>query len=162
MWGTAGTARGELPPYFMARAARLSGEEPEDEDLKEFLDWQQMTAGDVAKELVRALISSLNLFIYWLKSILKGVLDKIKLWIEQMVSRVGFFCILLFASIPNPFFDLAGITCGHFLIPFWTFFGATLIGKAIVKMQIQVFAFDFYFMKFCFVRPFSTDFNLHA
>lgn len=29
------------------------------------------------------------------------------------------------------------MTCGHFLIPFWTFFGATLIGKAIVKMHIQ-------------------------
>lgn len=40
-------------------------------------------------------------------------------------------------QIPNPLFDLAGITCGHFLVPFWTFFGATLIGKAIVKMHIQ-------------------------
>ena len=35
-------------------------------------------------------------------------------------------------------FDLAGITCGHFLVPFWTFFGATLIGKAVIKMHIQV------------------------
>lgn len=34
-------------------------------------------------------------------------------------------------------FDLAGITCGHFLVPFWTFFGATLIGKAVIKMHIQ-------------------------
>ena len=52
MWG-AGTALGELPPYFMARAARLSGEEPDDEDLKEFLEWQKMSAaasGDVAKD----------------------------------------------------------------------------------------------------------------
>lgn len=39
--------------------------------------------------------------------------------------------------MPNPLFDLAGITCGHFLVPFWTFFGATLIGKAIIKMHIQ-------------------------
>ncbi|MEQ2178233.1 hypothetical protein GOODEAATRI_011864, partial [Goodea atripinnis] len=39
--------------------------------------------------------------------------------------------------IPNPLFDLAGITCGHFLVPFWTFFGATLIGKAVIKMHIQ-------------------------
>lgn len=37
-------------------------------------------------------------------------------------------------------FDLAGLTCGHYLIPFWTFFGATLIGKAIIKMHIQQFA----------------------
>jgi len=35
-------------------------------------------------------------------------------------------------------FDLAGITCGHFLVPFGTFFGATLIGKAVIKMHIQV------------------------
>lgn len=31
-----GTAIGELPPYFMARAARLSGTEPDDEDYQEF------------------------------------------------------------------------------------------------------------------------------
>ncbi len=42
------------------------------------------------------------------------------------------------SQIPNPLFDLAGITCGHCLVPFWTFFGATLIGKAIIKMHIQV------------------------
>ena len=42
------------------------------------------------------------------------------------------------ASIPNPLFDLAGITCGHFLVPFWTFFGATLIGKAVIKMHLQM------------------------
>ncbi|KAM4048939.1 vacuole membrane protein 1-like [Anomaloglossus baeobatrachus] len=35
MWG-AGTAIGELPPYFMARAARLSGAEPDDEEYEEF------------------------------------------------------------------------------------------------------------------------------
>ncbi|XP_072503002.1 vacuole membrane protein 1 isoform X3 [Notamacropus eugenii] len=85
MWG-AGTAIGELPPYFMARAARLSGAEPDDEDYQEF---------------------------------------------EEMLEHAQS------AQIPNPLFDLAGITCGHFLVPFWTFFGATLIGKAIVKMHIQ-------------------------
>ncbi|RYG57295.1 hypothetical protein EON66_00735 [archaeon] len=37
-------------------------------------------------------------------------------------------------------FDLAGITCGHFGIPFATFFGATFIGKAVIKVSIQVFA----------------------
>lgn len=57
---------------------------------------------------------------------------------EDVIKKIGFFGILVFASIPNPLFDLAGMTCGHFLIPFWTFFGATVIGKAIVKMHIQV------------------------
>ena len=36
----AGTAIGELPPYFMARAARLSGAEPDDEDYEEFEEMQ--------------------------------------------------------------------------------------------------------------------------
>ncbi|KHJ78368.1 hypothetical protein OESDEN_22011 [Oesophagostomum dentatum] len=61
-----------------------------------------------------------------------------KAWVERFISRVGFPGILLFASIPNPLFDLAGITCGHFLVPFWSFFGATLIGKALIKMHMQV------------------------
>ena len=32
---------------------------------------------------------------------------------------------------------MAGITCGLCLVPFWTFFGATLIGKAVIKTHIQ-------------------------
>merc|ERR1712226_1788571 len=72
--------------------------------------------------------------------------DRAKLGIERLVERVGFFGILACASIPNPLFDLAGITCGHFLVPFWTFFGATVIGKAVIKMHIQkmfiIFAFN--------------------
>nr|CAD2167272.1 unnamed protein product [Meloidogyne enterolobii] len=116
MWG-AGTALGELPPYFMARAARLSGEQPtDDEDYKEFLSIVE--EGDSNKNM--------------------SLMNKTKLWMERVVTRVGFPGILLFASIPNPFFDLAGITCGHFLIPFWTFFGATLIGKALIKMHVQM------------------------
>lgn len=42
-------------------------------------------------------------------------------------------------------FDLAGFLCGHFLVPFGVFFGATFIGKAIVKVSIQSF-----FVIFCF------------
>ncbi|KAG7276889.1 hypothetical protein CRUP_034765 [Coryphaenoides rupestris] len=101
MWG-AGTAIGELPPYFMARAARQSGADPEDEDYEEFEEMleQAQTAQDF--------------------------ITRAKLGVQNMVQK-----------IPNPLFDLAGITCGHFLVPFWTFFGATLIGKAIVKMHIQ-------------------------
>ena len=110
MWG-AGTALGELPPYFMARAARLAGGKSDDEDFQNEID----------EALEEADTSTL--------------LGKGKAFMHGLVEKVGFFGILLAASIPNPLFDLAGITCGHFLIPFWTFFGATLIGKAIVKIQ---------------------------
>ncbi|MBN3285226.1 VMP1 protein, partial [Polyodon spathula] len=112
MWG-AGTAIGELPPYFMARAARMSGAEPDDEDYEEFEEMLEHTQS--AQDFV----------------------SRAKLAVQNMVQKVGFFGILACASIPNPLFDLAGITCGHFLVPFWTFFGATLIGKAVVKMHIQ-------------------------
>jgi len=120
-WGV-GTALGELPPYFMARAHRLSGYDPDDDEEDEFLELQQRDP------------DTLSTF------------DRAKLGIERLVERVGFFGILACASIPNPLFDLAGITCGHFLVPFWTFFGATVIGKAVIKMHIQklfiIFAFN--------------------
>lgn len=40
MWG-AGTALGELPPYFMARAARLSGRPP-DEDKEDLIEFEEL------------------------------------------------------------------------------------------------------------------------
>lgn len=113
MWG-AGTAIGELPPYFMARAARLSGTDPGDEELEEVEELERLTS---------------------LKN--QSLWTKIKKVILDLVERVGFFGILVCASVPNPLFDLAGITCGHCLVPFWTFFGATLIGKAVIKMHLQ-------------------------
>ncbi|EGT36782.1 CBN-EPG-3 protein [Caenorhabditis brenneri] len=118
LWG-AGTALGELPPYFMARAARISGQEPDDEEYREFLE---LMNADKEKDGEQKL--SLG--------------ERIKSWVEHNIHRLGFPGILLFASIPNPLFDLAGITCGHFLVPFWSFFGATLIGKALVKMHVQM------------------------
>ncbi|KAL7401139.1 hypothetical protein ABVT39_023600 [Epinephelus coioides] len=72
-----------------------------------------------------------------LEACMWDVVTRAKLGVQHMVQKVGFFGILACASIPNPLFDLAGITCGHFMVPFWTFFGATLIGKAIIKMHIQ-------------------------
>lgn len=63
--------------------------------------------------------------------------SRAKVMIQKLVQKVGFAGILACASIPNPLFDLAGLTCGHFLVPFWTFFGATVLGKAVVKMHLQ-------------------------
>merc|ERR1712126_209276 len=102
----------------MARAHRLSGHDPEDDDErddeeKEFLELRKKNPDELS------------------------TFDRAKLKVEQIVEKLGFFGILACASIPNPLFDLAGITCGHFLVPFWTFFGATVIGKAIIKMNIQ-------------------------
>jgi len=118
MWG-AGTALGELPPYFVARAHRLAGEEEEDIDPQ------------LAQEITGTTTSNTN----GVQE--KSIAKRFKAKMIRLVTKVGFFGILACASIPNPLFDLAGITCGYSLVPFWTFFGATLIGKAVIKMHIQ-------------------------
>ena len=105
----------------MARAARLSGKSVEELDE---LEAEDPDAGVLGQ---------------WLHRGKRGAF-----WV---VSNLGFFGILLFASVPNPLFDLAGITCGHFLIPFATFFFATLIGKAFVKAQLQTVTVAFVFSK---------------
>lgn len=55
----------------------------------------------------------------------------------RVIRRVGFFGILLCAAIPNPLFDAAGVASGIAQVPFLSFFGATLIGKAIIKVSLQ-------------------------
>ncbi|XP_021559651.1 vacuole membrane protein 1 isoform X2 [Neomonachus schauinslandi] len=73
MWGI-GTAIGELPPYFMARAARLSGAEPDDDEYQEFEEMLEHaeTAQDFA--------------------------SRAKLAVQNLVQKVGFFGILACAS----------------------------------------------------------------
>lgn len=115
LWG-AGTAIGELPPYYLARSAMLTGVDPDDEEYEE------------AAQKIESMANSNDTTLY----------TRAMKIMKDLVEKVGFFGIMLAASIPNPLFDLAGITCGHFLVPFWTFFGATLIGKAVIKTHIQM------------------------
>lgn len=119
-WGC-GAAIGELPPYFVARAARMSEEDPDDEDLEEF---HESLHDDSHTLLARA-----------------------KRFMHDIVQRAGFWGIFFCAAIPNPLFDLAGITCGHFMIPFHVFFGATFLGKAIFKLHIQMAMLVFFMSK---------------
>ncbi|KAL6535312.1 meiotic spindle pole body protein Kms1 [Orobanche minor] len=107
LWGI-GTALGELPPYFISRAASLSGGKV-----------NTMEELDVSSR----------------KDV--GFISSIKRWLLSHAQYLNFFTILVLASVPNPLFDLAGIMCGQFGIPFWKFFLATMIGKAIIKTHIQ-------------------------
>ncbi|RZS15991.1 hypothetical protein BHM03_00047918 [Ensete ventricosum] len=68
---------------------------------------------------------------------LSAAFDQIRHWILTHSQYLNFVTILVLASVPNPLFDLAGIMCGQFGIPFWTFFLATLFGKALIKTHIQ-------------------------
>lgn len=77
LWG-AGTALGELPPYFMARAARLSGSDSEEDELKELQELQK-------KQMENP--NSLT------------IVEKAKSMLETLVRRVGFFGVLAAASV---------------------------------------------------------------
>ena len=57
---------------------------------------------------------------------------------KGLISLTLLPTVLNTLQIPNPLFDLAGIMCGHFQIPFHTFFLSTMIGKAVNKVSIQV------------------------
>ncbi|KAB1214206.1 hypothetical protein CJ030_MR5G023119 [Morella rubra] len=131
LWGL-GTAIGELPPYFISRAASMSGNKLE-----------AMEELDASSTEGRGVIATR--------------LSQMKCWLLSHSQHLNFFTILALASVssdflllsyctgllelidtvPNPLFDLAGIMCGQFGIPFWKFFLATLIGKAIVKAHLQ-------------------------
>jgi vacuole membrane protein 1 len=68
-----------------------------------------------------------------------GFLTGMRQWMIDFVEKHGFWGVLLLSSWPNAFFDLCGICCGQFLMPFWTFFGAVFIGKALIKINLQAF-----------------------
>ncbi|KAJ6397556.1 hypothetical protein OIU77_018549 [Salix suchowensis] len=103
---------GSFPPYFISRAASMSGSKLE--VMKEFESSEEEE-----------------------NTIMATQMKQIKNWLLSHLQYMNFFTILVLASVPNPLFDLAGILCGQFGIPFWKFFLATLIGKAIIKTHIQ-------------------------
>lgn len=106
LWGI-GTAIGELPPYFISRAARRTG-----------------AVSEEVEDIERASSSFCG---------------RIKRGLYYILQRHSFIAVLILASIPNPLFDLAGLLCGHLGVSFTEFFSATLIGKAIFKVHLQLF-----------------------
>uniref|UniRef100_A0A7S3D757 Vacuole membrane protein 1 n=1 Tax=Palpitomonas bilix TaxID=652834 RepID=A0A7S3D757_9EUKA len=120
LWGV-GTSIGELPPYFVAAAARAAGKHVD--ELDDVLIGHHHDSEELVKD--RPSIS---------------VIQRVKIGVLNMLKKHGFITIVLFASIPNPLFDLAGLLCGHLGVPFWTFFGGTFIGKACIKSEIQTLA----------------------
>ncbi|KAI9340397.1 hypothetical protein DFJ73DRAFT_628048, partial [Zopfochytrium polystomum] len=112
-WGL-GTSIGELPPYFIARAAAIAGrDDPDFVSIERILEKRPEN---------RAFSERMQVMMY------------------MVMQNLGFFGILLCASVPNPLFDLAGIICGHFSVPFIKFWGATFIGKAMIKNTLQSFS----------------------
>jgi membrane protein YqaA with SNARE-associated domain len=107
-WGC-GTAIGELPPYFVTRAAKRAGARATDFE-------HEIEASKDGTDL----------------------LSRMKIWTINFTEAHGFLGIFLLASWPNAAFDMCGMACGWLQMPFLTFFGATLLGKGFVKVSLQL------------------------
>lgn len=72
-----------------------------------------------------------------------GVVTHTKIYqrIHKRIEKYGALGIFLVASIPNPLFDLAGISAGALKIPWIKFFLATFAGKLIVATVISLTGF---------------------
>mmetsp|Transcript_12493 Transcript_12493/g.15149 ORF Transcript_12493/g.15149 Transcript_12493/m.15149 type:complete len:382 (+) Transcript_12493:154-1299(+) len=114
LWG-AGTATGEIPPYLVARAAKLSGEMDE--------ETEEMIAETKGNDL----------------------LSRMKRDMVNFVEKYGFWGVLIMSAWPNAAFDLVGICCGQLGVSFMTFYVATLIGKAFIKVNGQAIFFVYWF-----------------
>eukprot|EP00928_Gymnodinium_smaydae_P072569 TRINITY_DN5590_c0_g1_i2.p1 TRINITY_DN5590_c0_g1~~TRINITY_DN5590_c0_g1_i2.p1 ORF type:complete len:519 (+),score=132.00 TRINITY_DN5590_c0_g1_i2:88-1644(+) len=107
LWGV-GTAVGELPPYAVSKAARLAGKKDD----------------EFTKEIEEARSNP-------------GFFNKMKIWTIDFTEKHGFVGVFLLAAWPNAAFDMCGMACGYLLMPFWTFFIATALGKGVAKVNLQ-------------------------
>jgi membrane protein DedA with SNARE-associated domain len=71
----------------------------------------------------------------------QAIIEKVNIYkkIEPFVIKYGGFAVMLFAAIPNPFFDLAGIAAGGLKMPVARFLLFCWIGQ-LFKMLMFSFA----------------------
>jgi hypothetical protein len=53
------------------------------------------------------------------------------------IDKHGFLGLVVLAAVPNCAFDFAGMWCGYHGVPFARFFGATLLGKGVIRISLQ-------------------------
>lgn len=65
----------------------------------------------------------------------QAIIDNLNIYkrVEPFIRKYGGFAILIFAALPNPFFDLAGIAAGALKMPFKRFLLFCWIGQ-LIKM----------------------------
>jgi len=136
LWGS-GTALGEVPPYLLSyQAAKAGKRNVEAEKMLGIESQSHRVSSKGLKTLLGRLMALIDSFIQGMKN-----------WMLHFIENHGFWGIFLLAAYPNAAFDLCGICCGHFMMPFWKFFGATLLGKGFVKVSGQTAFFIALFRK---------------
>jgi len=137
LWGI-GTALGELPPYAIARAVQLSSKKASARRVASLTRCRPASGTTGLLSELEAADEGWSLMTY------------LKVWTIGFIDKRGFTGVLLLASWPNAMFDICGMCCGFLVMPFWTFFLATLLGKGLIKVHLQVafllnvFGLDFF------------------
>ena len=62
---------------------------------------------------------------------IRPAVEKIVHWVDWLMDHYGFLTLLVLSAIPNPLFEVAGLTAGASRMNFWRFLVAVLIGKNI-------------------------------
>jgi len=151
LWGI-GTAIGEIPPYLLSYQAAKAAQTSKDAADGGRRDGGRNTGNLQYREL-EAERSKLVAAFRAAHGVSKAVqsihilINSMKMWMLHFIEKRGFWGIFLLSAYPNAAFDLCGICCGHFLMPFSEFFGATLLGKGLVKTAGQTAFFVALFRK---------------
>jgi membrane protein DedA with SNARE-associated domain len=72
---------------------------------------------------------------------IRPAIEKVIHWIDWLMDHYGFMTLLVLSAIPNPLFEVAGLTAGASRMNFWRFMVAVLIGKNI-RGLVLAFAGD--------------------
>ncbi|MFC2028473.1 DedA family protein [Chloroflexota bacterium] len=102
--------------------------------------------GSVLNPMLVALVASLGGSLGEISGYLAGfssqvIIDRMDIYkkVEPFIHKYGGFAILVFAAIPNPFFDLAGIAAGGLKMPVRRFLLFCWIGQ-LIKMTCFSYA----------------------
>jgi membrane protein DedA with SNARE-associated domain len=63
--------------------------------------------------------------------LIRRPVERLVHWIDWLMDHYGFATLLVLSAIPNPAFELAGLSAGASRMNFWRFMIAVLIGKNI-------------------------------
>ena len=116
----AGSAVGELVPFFLARAARRAGADP-----FAVIEEEEAAADDEAPAR---------------RPRLPLLAARTRARLEAALADGAFWKIFVLAALPNPFFDLCGLVCGSLDVSLGTYFGACFAAKALVRTPLQTCA----------------------
>jgi membrane protein DedA with SNARE-associated domain len=72
---------------------------------------------------------------------IRPAVERVLHWIDWLMDHYGFLTLLVLSAIPNPLFEIAGLTAGASRMNFWRFMIAVMIGKNI-RGLVLAFAGD--------------------